>query len=151
MFYGVIVLSHLTLFPRTTGWMWGNSLIDPLMWAKTLTKTQGRKLGLWSIKYSSMTATPMNLQLKRKKTSIHILDNCSLCCINILYIIHSYITKIPHTNYNGFYLCIPKGFKIFGVVYSKIFFLLNLFIFFISQNRFQVKNQQRKKWNMDFK
>lgn len=43
--------------------------------------------------------------------------------------------KIPHTNYNRFYLHIPKGFKIFGLVYSEMFFffLPDLFIFFVTK------------------
>lgn len=99
-----------------------------------------------------MTVAAMSLQLKGKKPIIHILDNCSLCCTNFVYIIHSYIIKIPHTNDNGFYLGIPKGFKIFGVVYFKMwFFPFQIFSYSLyHKTDFKFKSQQRKKSNIDF-
>lgn len=142
-------------FCQITGWMWGNSLIDPAHVSQNSNQKARQKTRLIDNKifYSSMTVAATSLQLKGKKPIIHILDNCSLCCTNFVYIIHSYIIKIPHTNDNGFYLGIPKGFKIFGVVYFKMwFFSFQIFSYSLyHKTDFKFKSQQRKKWNIDFK
>lgn len=115
--------------------------------AKILTKKQSRTIGLKWIKDSFIISTaPVNLQHWRKKMVVYMFRQLFFMLHKLCLNNSKPQNQDPTHKLNRFYLCIPKGFKIFGVVCSKMlfFFLPNLFIFFVTKQISSLKVNKRK-------